>query len=173
ISPYSHPDVIAGAGTVGLEILEDDPTIDAIVAPLGGGGLTSGLATVARALGNASVIGVEVEASSPFTQGLGAGHIVPIHVGPSIADSLTGNLDPETVTFEMVRTLVSRIVLVSERDLQMGVAGLAREERIIAEGGGGAGVAAALRGALDLEGRRIAIVVSGANIDIEKFKMLI
>jgi threonine dehydratase len=173
ISPYSHPDVIAGAGTVGLEILEADPDIDAIVVPVGGGGLISGIATAARALSSARVIGVEVEASSPFTQGLAAGRIVPIDVGPTLADSLSGNLDPETVTFEIVRALVSRIVLAPEGALQMAVSGLAHEERVIAEGGGSAGVAAAIAGRLDLAGRRVAIVVTGANIDIEKLKTLI
>src|SRR5262249_41517868 len=150
ISPYSHPDVIAGAGTVGIEILEDDAAIEAIVVPVGGGGLISGVAVAARALAQAIVIGVEVEASCPFTQGLAAGRIVPIEVGPTLADSLCGNLDPETVTFDMVRTLVSRMVLVSERDLHLAVAGLVREERVIAEAGAAAGVAAALNGSLDL-----------------------
>jgi threonine dehydratase len=173
ISPYSHPDVIAGAGTVGLEILEDQLGIDAIVVPVGGGGLISGIATAARGLSGAQVIGVEVEASSPFTQGLAAGRIVTIDVGPTLADALSGNLDPETITFDVVRALVSRIVLVTEDDLRRGVGGLAREERIIAEGGGAAGVAAAIAGALDLQGRRIAIVISGANIDIEKLKTLL
>ena len=173
ISPYSHPDVIAGAGTVGLEILEDRPDVDTIVAPVGGGGLLSGIAITARALSRALVTGVEVEASSPFTQGLAAGRIVKIDVAPTLADSLAGNLDPDTVTFDIVRALVSNIVRVTESELQIAVSGLATEERLIVEGGGACGVAAAIAGKLQVAGRCVAIVVSGANIDMEKFKTLI
>jgi threonine dehydratase len=173
ISPYSHPDVIAGAGTVGLEILEDDPAIDAIVVPIGGGGLISGIGVAARAAGGVVVVGVEVEASSPLTQALAAGHIVPIEVRPTLADSLAGNLDPDTVTFEIVRALVQRIVLVSEDDLRAAVRGLAYEERLIVEGAGAAATAAAVTRKLQGAGRRMAIVVSGANIDVETFRSLI
>jgi threonine dehydratase len=173
ISPYSHPDVIAGAGTVGLEILEDLPGLDAIVAPVGGGGLISGIAITARAVSGAQVIGVEVEASSPFTHGLAAGRIVKIDVAPTLADSLAGNLDPDTITFDLVRALVSSIVRVAETDLQIAVSGLAYEERLIVEGGGASGAAAAIGGKLELAGRRVAIVISGANIDLDKFKTLI
>ena len=97
ISPYSHPDVIAGAGTIGLEMLEEQPDIDAIVVPIGGGGLISGIAIAVNALSpRLDVVGVEVEASSPFTQSLAAGRIVTIEVGPTLADGLSGNLDPDT-----------------------------------------------------------------------------
>ena len=103
ISPYSHPDVIAGAGTVALEILEQDPGVEVIVCPVGGGGLISGTAIAAGPA--VATWGVETESSSPFTQGLAAGRIVPIDVRPSLADGLAGNLDPETITFDLVRRL--------------------------------------------------------------------
>ncbi|HEX6975187.1 MAG TPA: pyridoxal-phosphate dependent enzyme, partial [Vicinamibacterales bacterium] len=104
ISPYSHPDVIAGAGTVGLEILEDQPDIDTVVVPIGGGGLISGIATAMRALSDrAQVIGVEVEASSALSQSVAAGRIVTIEPGETIADGLGGNLDPESITFAIIR----------------------------------------------------------------------
>jgi threonine dehydratase len=172
ISPYSHPDVIAGAGTVGLEILEQDASVDAIVVPIGGGGLISGIALAAE--GSARpvvVIGVEVEASNPFTRSLAAGRIVEIDVAPTLADGLAGNLDAETITFAIVSRLVHRIALVGEPDLVEAIRGIAGHERLIAEGAGAAGVAAALAGRL--EGRRIAIVLSGANIDPEKLKALL
>ena len=174
VSPYSHPDVIAGAGTVGLEILDERPDIDAIVVPVGGGGLISGIATAAGAISErTSVIGVEVEASAPFTHSLAAGRIVPIAVGPTLADGLSGNLDPDTVTFDIVRSLVKRIVLVSERQLAEGIAGIAREERLIAEGAGAVGAAAMIAGKVDAAGRRVAVILSGANIDLDRLKTLI
>lgn len=172
ISPYSHPDVIAGAGTIGIEILEERPDIDTIVVPIGGGGLISGIATAAGALGRASVVGVEVEASSALSQSLAAGRIVTIDAGPTIADGLGGNLDPDSITFDIIRRLVTRIVLVSETALKDAIRGIATEERLIVEGAGAAATAAVLGG--QIEGaRKIAVILSGANIDLEKLKTLI
>ena len=174
VSPYSHPDVIAGAGTIGLEILEEQPGIDTIVVPVGGGGLVSGIAIVVNALAPLStVIGVEVEASSPFTRSLAAGRIVTIDVGPTLADGLSGNLDPDTVTFDIVRRLVGRIALVSEGELKDTIGGLVREERLITEAAGAAAAAAILSGAVETRSRRTAVILSGGNIDPDKLKTLI
>ena len=174
VSPYSHPDVIAGAGTVGLEILEEQPGIDTIVVPVGGGGLVSGIAIAVSARApRSTVVGVEVEASSPFTHSLAAGRIVPIDVRPTLADGLSGNLDPDTVTFDIVRRLVGRIALVSERQLGDTIGGLVREERLITEGAGAAAAAAILSGAVETRSRRTAVILSGANIDLDKLKTLI
>jgi threonine dehydratase len=169
ISPYSHPDVIAGAGTVGLEILEDWPDVDVIVVPIGGGGLVSGIAIAARAMAPAvDVAGVEVTASNPFTQGIAAGRIVTIDVQPTLADGLAGNLDPDTVTFDIVRRHVARIALVDEPQLRRAVSSIVDREHVIAEGAGAVGVAALLAGTLDVRGKRVAVVVSGGNIDQDK-----
>ena len=174
VSPYSHPDVIAGAGTIGLEILEEQPGIDTIVVPVGGGGLVSGIAIAVNALApRSTVVGVEVEASSPFTHSLAAGRIVPIDVRPTLADGLSGNLDPDTVTFDIVRRLVGRIALVNERQLRDTIAGLVREERLITEGAGAAAAAAILSGAVETRSRRTGVILSGANIDLDKLKTLI
>lgn len=171
ISPYAHPDVIAGAGTVGLEILEQHPGLDRIVVPIGGGGLISGIALACAA--RLEVLGVEVEASSPFTHGLAAGRIVAIDVGPTLADGLAGNLDPDTVTFDIVGQHVKRIVRVSEAELEDAVRGLAREERLIAEGAGATGVAAVLAGRAVSPGQHVAVVLSGANIDLGKLAAIL
>lgn len=171
ISPYAHPDVIAGAGTVALEILDDFPGIDAIVASIGGGGLISGAAIAAR--GRAMVMGAEVEASTPFTRSLAAGHIVPIDVGDTIADGLTGNLDPESPTFELVRDLVQQVVVVREEETLDAIAFVAHHEKLIIEGATAVAIAAVRTRRLDLEGKRAAIVLSGANIDSEKLGKLL
>jgi threonine dehydratase len=174
ISPYNHPDVIAGAGTVGLEILEDWPDVDLVVVPIGGGGLISGIALACRGVSDrTSIAGVEAEASSPFTKGISAGRIVEIDVEPTLADGLAGNLDPDTVTFEIVRRLVSTIALVDEDDLRAAIRGIVCEERLVAEGAGAAGVAAILRGKLDVRGKRVGVVLSGANIDPDTLKMIL
>ena len=172
VSPYSHPDVIAGAGTIALETLDERPDIDTFVVPIGGGGLAAGIGIVARD-SDASVVGVEVEASCPFTQSLAAGRIVRIDVGPTLADGLAGNMDPDTITFDLVRRYVDRIAVVAEGQLRAAVGAVVREERLIVEGAAATGVAAVLAGALGLEGRRVAVILSGANIDPEKLKELL
>ena len=171
VSPYSHPDVIAGAGTVALEILEQDPDVEVIVCPVGGGGLISGTAIAAGPA--VATWGAETESSSPFTQGLAAGHIVPIHVLPSLADGLIGNLDPETITFELVRRHVAGIVTVAEEQIATAVGKLVAEERVIAEGASATAVAAVLGGGLPIEGRSVAVILSGSNIDPEQLRELL
>jgi threonine dehydratase len=166
ISPYSHPDVVAGAGTIGLELLEDVVALDAIVVPVGGGGLIAGVGIAVKSRSPSTrVIGVEVAASCPFTKSLAAGRIVPIDVGPSLADGLTGNLDPDAITFDIVRAVVDRIVVIDEPDLRGALAGVLTREHLIAEGAAAAGVAALMSDTLDLGGQRVAAVLSGANID--------
>lgn len=171
ISPYAHPDVIAGAGTVGLEILEDDPAIDTIVASIGGGGLIGGIAVAVE--GRSRVCGVEVEASPPFTTSFAAGRLVEIEVRDSIADGLTGNLDPDSPTFGLVQRLVERIVVVGEEDLRAAIRGTFEHERLVVEGATAAAIAAVRTGALNLRGQRVAVVLSGANIDTDKFVALV
>ena len=169
LSPFSHPDIVAGAGTVGTEILEDLPDVDLIVVPVGGGGLVCGVGVAARAASRGiEVVGVEVEASHPFTSGIAAGRIVPIVVGPSLADGLVGNLDPDTITFDLARQVVDRFALADEDVLRRAIRALLAEERLVAEGAAAVGVAALLGGRIEATGRKVAVVVSGANIDREK-----
>ena len=165
ISPYSHPDVIAGAGTIGLELVEQQPFLDAVVVPIGGGGLISGIGTAIKALSPTTrVIGVEVAASNPFTQSLAAGKLVTIDVQPSLADGLTGNLDPDTVTLDIVREVVDEIVVVDENDLRGALRGVVTNEHVVIEGAAAAGPAALSSGKLNLKGN-VAVILSGANID--------
>jgi threonine dehydratase len=170
VSPYAHPDVIAGAGTVGLEILDEMPGIVTMVAAIGGGGLISGIAIAAD--GQVEVAGAEADASTPFTTSLRAGRITEIEVRDSLADGLTGNLDPDSPTFEIVRERVQRIAVVSEDDLKDAMRGVAEHERLIVEGAAAVAVAAILSGRLDVRGRRTAIVLSGANIDLAKWSAI-
>jgi threonine dehydratase len=166
ISPYSHPDVIAGAGTIMLELAEDLPSLDVVIVPVGGGGLISGIGIAAKALSPATrVIGVEVAASSPFTQSLAAGRLTMVDVRPSLADGLTGNLDPDTITLDIVRRVVDRIVVVDEEEIRASLADLFRREHLLAEGAAAVGPAAIVSGRLDLKGQRVAVILTGANTD--------
>lgn len=173
VSPYSHPDVIAGAGTIGLELLEQLPELDAVIVPIGGGGLISGIGLAVKALApRVRVIGAEVEASCPFTKSLAAGRLVTIDVKPSLADGLTGNLDPDTITLDIVRKVVDEIVVVDETLLREALAGVIRHEHVLIEGAAAAGVAAVLSGKLQLRGN-VAVILTGANIDSDRLATLI
>jgi threonine dehydratase len=170
ISPYSHPDVIAGAGTIALEILEELTGVDRVVIPLGGGGLASGMGLAINAAApKATIVGVEVEASTPFTRSLAAGSITRITPLESVADGLVGNLDPDTMTFALVRQVVDFVVTVSEDELKQAMKGLAAEERLIVEGAGAAAVAAILAGKAGAPGHRIVAMVTGSNVDLPKW----
>ena len=166
VSPYNDREVIAGAGTVALEIIEDAPEVDTLVVPIGGGGLISGVAIVARAIApSCRVIGVEVEASCPFQTSVRAGRLVEIVPGATLADGLGGNPDPDTITFPFIQQLVDEIVLVSEPELAAAVAGLIEHEHLVAEGAGAVGVAALAAARVDVTERRVVTILSGSNID--------
>jgi threonine dehydratase len=170
ISPYNHPDVIAGAGTIGLEIVEAMPAFDVIVIPLGGGGLASGMGLAIKAAApQVTIVGVEVEASSPFLLSLEAGRITEITPRQSLADGLTGNLEPGTVTFPLVQKVVDFVVTVSEDDLARAMKGLATEERLIVEGAGVAATAAIMAGKASAPGQRVVAMVTGGNVDLPKW----
>jgi threonine dehydratase len=166
VSPYSHEDVIAGGGTVALEILATWPEVNTIVVAVGGGGLISGVARFAKATNAAiRIVGVEAAQSSAFSAARRAGRIVPITAGKTLADGLSGNVEPETLTWDYIRDLVDEVVTVSEDDLAEGLRGLIAEDHLIAEGAGIAAVAAVAARRVAVDSARAAVVVSGANID--------
>jgi threonine dehydratase len=170
VSPYNHPDVIAGAGTIGLELLEVMPDLDVVVIPLGGGGLASGIGMAVKAAApGATIAGVEVEASAPFTAGRRAGRITPIAPRASLADGLTGNLEADAITFRLVQQLVDAITIVNEADLISAMRGLAAEERLIVEGAGAAATAAVVSGKMTARGQRAVVMVTGANVDLPRW----
>jgi threonine dehydratase len=166
LSPYNHPDVIAGAGTVALEMLEDEPDLDAIVVPLGGGGLLAGAGLVIQEHPRkVRLIGAEAEGSPVFTAALSHGEITPVQVHHTLADGLAGNLEPGSMTFAMVSDLVDAVALVAESSIETAMRSLVWRERLVTEGAGATGVAALLQGGLGLEGARIGVMVTGRNVD--------
>ena len=171
ISPYNHPDVIAGAGTVGLELVEACPDLGTVVVPIGGGGLASGVAVALRAAAPAArIVAVEADASTPFTTALSHGAITPVSVGPTLADGLAGNLEDGAMTFDLVRDLVDEVVTVTEADLIAAMRALAAEERLIVEGSAAVGVAAVMAGLVRAAPGPVAVIVTGANIDIDVWR---
>ena len=170
VSPYNDRDVIAGAGTIGIELVEALPRFDRVIIPLGGGGLASGVGLVLRAATpHVTIIGVEVEASTPFTSSLRAGHIVSIAPQPSLADGLVGNLEPGSMTFDLVRQVVDRVVTVSELEVAAAMKALAEHEKLIVEGAGAVAAAAILAGKIPGAGGTTIALVTGGNVDLLKW----
>ena len=174
ISAYNDADVIAGAGTVALEIFDAAADVDTLIVPIGGGGLISGMATAGKAIApDCSIVGVEVDASCAFQTSVRAGRLVDIVPGPTLADGLGGNPDPDTITFAFIQRLVDRIVTVSESDLAAAIVGLVEAEHLVAEGAGAAAVAALVGRHADVSGRTVAVIVTGSNIDRARLAALL
>lgn len=166
IHPFDDPHVMAGQGTLALEILEQVPDVEAVVIPVGGGGLLAGVATVLRTLKpDVTIVGVEPENAACFSAALEAGAPVEVKTRPTLADGLavakTGQL-----TLDVAGPLVDKVVTVREDALARAILRLAETERAIVEGAGAAALAALLAGGLpELVGKRVAIPLTGGNID--------
>jgi threonine dehydratase len=174
VPPFDDVAVIAGQGTVGLELLEDVPDLDAVLTPLGGGGLLSGVAVVVAALRPAArVFGVEPAAGDDFVRSLAAGHPVGIPVPETIADCLQ-TTKPGVHTFALVSALVEGVVTVSDLELRRAMSLLFTAMKLVVEPGATAGFAGVLSGRVaGLAGKRVGIVLSGGNVDPEAFGRLV
>jgi threonine dehydratase len=175
ISAYNHPAIIAGAGTIGLEIAEDLPNVDVVVLPMGGGGMASGIGTVMRAFAPACrTVGVEASCNPAFREARAHGAITPIAVaGASLADGLTGNLEPGAITFPIVERVIDDLVDVDEGPIGEAIAEFLAAERLVVEGAGAVTAAALASGALDVRDTSVVAIVSGANIDTETLAALL
>ena len=175
VHPFDEPLVIAGQGTIGIEILEDRPEVDTVIVALSGGGLISGIALALKAANpQARVVGVTMEQGAAMYESVRAGCPVEVEEAASLADSLGGGIGLENrYTFELTRSLVDDYVLVSESELARAMRHLYRNERVIAEGGGAVSVAAVLAGKVpDLSGN-VVCVVSGGNVDMTAFTRIV
>lgn len=163
VSPYNDPDVIAGQGTVGTELLEAVPGLRTVVVPVGGGGLISGVGLTTAAAGVA-VVGVEPEQSAAMRAALDAGGTVHVDVGPTLADGLAGNIEPGSVTVPLARRFVAEMLAVREDEIAEAVRFLAFEHGIVAEGAGAVATAALASGRLAVPAGPTAVLVTGRNI---------
>jgi len=163
IHPFDDPLVMAGQGTVGLEMLEDVPDLDTLVVPIGGGGLISGVATVAKAINpDIRIIGVQTEAFPAMKETVEGTRLAGDNI--SIAEGIAVNAPGER-TRGVVKALVDEIVTVPEREIEAAIVAIMEIEKVVVEGAGGIGLAAVMAHPELFAGRKVGIVLSGGNID--------
>lgn len=170
IPPYDHPDVIAGQGTVGLEILEQLPDVDVIVVPVGGGGLISGILTAVKAVKpEVKIIGVEPETGNDTQLSLESGKITAVAGSKTIADGLRTS-QPGVLTFPILQNHLDDIVLVSEEEIKIAMQFLIERTKQLIEPSAATAAAAVLTGKAGGPDQKIAIVLSGGNIDLRMLR---
>ncbi len=165
VPPFDHPQIIAGQGTVGLEIVEDWPDVERVLVPVGGGGLLAGVAAAVRRLRpEAEVLGVEPRGSACMRRSLDAGEPVELDSVSSVADGLRP-VRPGELTYRHAQALVSDVILVDDDEILAGLAWCAEEFRLVVEPSGAAAVGAVLAGKLPEPDRATVVILSGGNVD--------
>lgn len=166
VPPYNDPDVIAGQATVGLEILEAWPECDAIIAPIGGGGLISGIGLWTKAVTpGLRLVGVQPAASPPMYAYFETRSTAAMPIAPTLADGVAGNIERDSITWRMCRQLVDEVVLVDEEQIADAMRWAISVPHLLLEGSAVLGIAALRAHVGGLEGRRVAAVVTGRNVD--------
>ena len=173
IPPYDHPHVMAGQGTAAKELIEDAGTLDVLVAPVGGGGLLSGSAVATKHLvPGCAMFGVEPEAGNDVQQSLRRGEIIHIEVPKTIADGAQTQHAGQ-LTFPVIRALVDDVVTVSDSQLSKTMLFFAERMKLVVEPTGCLAAAAVLEGMLSVRGKRVGVILSGGNIDAQRYAQLL
>jgi threonine dehydratase len=174
ISPYNDRQVIAGQGTIGLEVMEDLPDVEVALVPVGGGGLIAGIAGWLKgASRSVEVHGVEPLNSPVMSASLSAGRIVEVSEKETIADAVAGGLEPGCITFPLCRTLVDSVILVEEPLIAKAMSLLLESHQKMVEGAGALPLAGLIKNRARLAGREVLLVVSGGNVAPEVFRKVV
>lgn len=174
LPPFDHPAIIAGQGTIGLEIADELPEVETVIVPLSGGGLIAGIAAAVKALRPGTrLVGVSMRRGAAMQASLAAGRPVAVEELPTLADSLGGGIGLENRhTFAMVRDLVDEVVLLGEPEIAAGIRHAYFEEREVVEGGGAVAIAAILAGKVKPRGPTV-LLLSGRNIDMTLHRRIV
>ena len=166
VPPYNDPDVIAGQATIAVEILEDWPDCDALIVPVGGGGLIAGIGLWAKAVKpGLRLVGVQPSASPPLYAYFESNSTKPMPIAPTLADGVAGNIERGSITWKMCRQLVDEVVVVDEEQIADAMRWAIDVHHLVVEGSGALGIAA-LRARLGgVKDRRVAAVITGRNVD--------
>ncbi len=173
IPGFDDPDIIAGQGTMGLEILEDVPDVDAVIIPVGGGGLIAGVGTAIKALRpETRIIGVEPCNAPTLDASLRAGKVTRIETKPTLADGLAV-AEIGKLCFDMIKGMIDQLVLVDEPQIAKAIVRLLELEKTVVEGAGAVPLAAASDRSLGLEGKKVVLLLCGGNIDVTLISRII
>lgn len=174
VPPFDHPAVIAGQGTLGLEIVSAVADVATVLVPLSGGGLASGIATAVKGMKpDTKIIGISMQRGAAMKASLDAGRPVKVEEVPTLADSLGGGVGLDNrLTFSMCRDLLDDVVLLSEAEIAAGITHAYSQEREILEGAGAVGIAALLAGKVKPRGP-VVLVLSGRNIDMGRHRDIV
>jgi threo-3-hydroxy-L-aspartate ammonia-lyase len=172
VHPYDDERIMAGQGTATLELIEDGGALDLLLVPVGGGGLIAGSATAAKGLcPDCDVVGVEPEAGDDTARSLAAGERVRVPVGATIADGQQIDT-PGAKTFPVIRERVAAVVTVSDAEIVAAMRFAFERLKLVLEPSGASALAALLAGKVDATGRRTGVILSGGNVDVERFRQL-
>ncbi len=170
ISPYNDLDVVAGQGTLGMELAEQAPQLDAVFVSVGCGGLIGGIGTALEHLRpDTRVVGVWPENSPCMLRALEAGKIIDVPESPTLSDGTAGAVEPGSITFPICQSVIDATVCVTESQIASAMRRIAEAERWIVEGAAGVALAGLVKAAHDYEGRTVAVVLCGRNIALETF----
>lgn len=170
VSPYNDYQIIAGQGTVGMELFEQQPELDAVFVAVGGGGLISGIAAALHGLSaKTRIVGCWPANSPALHASLAAGRIIEVDEQETISDGTAGGVEPDSVTLGLCQRLLSQRVLVSEVQIKDAMREVAASERWIIEGAAGVAMAGMLALAEEYRGKKVAVVLCGRNIVLEKY----
>jgi threonine dehydratase len=174
VSSYNDPLVVAGQGTVGLEILEDLPTVDSIIVPVGGGSVLSGVAVAAKSIKpDIEILGVQPETVAAMYYSLKAGKIINMEMKPTIADGLDGNIEQGCITLEIIQRYVNEILLFNEDTIRKMIRLLWEKERQVVEGSGAISIAPIVETPKRFTGKQTVAVITGGNIDDAVFQSIL
>ncbi|MDJ0840049.1 MAG: threonine/serine dehydratase [Acidobacteriota bacterium] len=171
VSPYNDPQVIAGQGTIGLEIYEQLQDVEVVYVSVGGGGLIGGIGTWLKHLRpDTQIVGCWAAASPVMYRCMDAGRIVEVAERETISDATAGNLEEGSITLKICKHLIDRRILVSEEEIHKAMKALAEHERWMLEGAAGVAMAACMKDAENIRDKKVAVVLCGRNITLEKFR---
>lgn len=173
VHPFDDPKVIAGQGTIGLEILEQLPEVEAVVVPIGGGGLIAGVSFAIKTLRpDVKVYGVQAAGAPSMERSIHAGHKVHLDSVSTIADGIAVK-QPGDLTYELCREYVDEIVTVTDDETAAAILALMERQKVVSEGAGAVAVAAVMFGKLPVQGKKVVCLVSGGNIDVNTLNRVI
>lgn len=173
VHPFDDPLVIAGQGTIGLEIIEEMPDVEAVIVPVGGGGLISGIAFTLKTLKpDIKIYGVQTEGAPSMVESLKTNNRIRLNSVSTIADGIAVK-EPGINTFDMCQKYVDEIVTVSDDEVASAILTLIEQQKLVAEGAGAVSVAAAMYNKVPIEGKKVVCIVSGGNIDVTSLNRVI